>query len=173
MFFNNASLSGVAVQLYDGMTAFTDTHGNYQLQDVPFGQYVVQAQKVQPDGTYLSASTQVNIQGAKTTCNLYLQLPPDMYRTIHLTGSMYTHYTYAIGPITIKDEATTEPFYYALDVGPDRTHAEQVVSQDVEDAHSQLKIVLDWQVDKSVKVNFGFQLQDQTASNMFSVTENG
>ena len=173
VFFNNASLSGVAVQLYDGMTAFTDTHGNYQLQDVPFGQYVVQAQKVQPDGTYLSASTQVNIQGAKTTCNLYLQLPPDMYRTIHLTGSMYTHHTYAIGPITIKDEAATEPFYYALDVGPDRTHAEQVVSQDVEDAHSQLKIVLDWQVDKSVKVSFGFQLQDQTASNMFSVTENG
>lgn len=173
VYFNNAPMAGATVQLYDGMTGFTDGNGKYQLQNVPYGKYVITAQKVQQDGTYLSNGngTAVDIESPNLTQDIYLQPPPDVFRTVHISGTMHTRYTQWAGPVKISDESADEPFYQSLDVGPYSTHNETTITQDVESAHASLHVIVDWQLDKSINVSFQFQLHDQTAQNQFSLAE--
>jgi hypothetical protein len=172
VFFNNGPVSGATVQLYDGMTAFTDANGHYQLQNVPFGQYVESVQKVEPDGTYLSTNQPVTINSPTVTQDIHLQLPPDMYRTIHVTGKMHIRYTQWVGPVKIHDDSNDFNIYASMDVGPYGTHGEATISHNVNSATATLHVVVDWQVDKSVWVSFSFNLHDQTTSNWFMVAEN-
>jgi hypothetical protein len=172
--FNNTPVGGSMVQLTDDMTTFSDGSGHYQLTNVPFGQYVVVAQKVQPDGTFLSAHPALDLDAPDTTFDIHLQPPPEQYRTVHINGNIHTRYTRWIGPVKVDDQSGDQPFYRALDVGPFNTHAETTVTHDVVDAHAVLHITVDWKVnDNSILVGFTFQLHDQTTGNNFAVPKDG
>ena len=194
VYFNNAPISGVPIDNVDGMTAFTDTNGKYQMQNVHYGQYTPQAKKLQ-DGKFLSNrnGTPVNIQGPSTTYDIQLLLPPDDYRIIHvsITG-LSTHYKEWAGFIKLRDDQAgpeNREFYMRVNNNPYSNyiyrHADHEENQSAGDATSWLRVVVDLQQDLSVKVSYDFQLNDTHSglwagdtfvdghSNTFSVAKGG
>jgi hypothetical protein len=171
---NNTLVDGALAQLTDDMTTHSDANGHYQLTNVPYGRYVLSAQKVLQDGSFWSANPSLDLEAPDTTLDIHLQALPQWFRTVHINENIHTRYTRWIGPVKVDDQSADLPFYRALDVGPSNTHAETAVTHDVVDAHAALHITVDWKVDdNSVLVTFTFQLHDQTAANHFAVPRDG
>lgn len=177
--FNGNPVPGAAVVLYDGLETTTDAGGRYTLANVPFGTYQVNAQKVQQDGTFLSApAVPFTLSTATATLDINLQLPPDVFRTVVVSGKFHTRYTQWVTFVKISDESADKNFSWQADVGPYNTHAETTFTHDVESAHAELRVTLDWQLDKSVVVKYNFTLHDGTINNTddkdpLSVPEDG
>ena len=53
--FNGQPLTDALVQIYDGKQTATDANGHYQLQDVPFGSYIVNVTATDTDGHQASS----------------------------------------------------------------------------------------------------------------------
>src|SRR5262249_57281483 len=83
---NAQPLPRVTAQLTDALTAFSQLDGSYALPNVPYGSYILKAQLVQPDGTFLSASIPLSIKATQVQQDVALQLPPAEFRQIVVTG---------------------------------------------------------------------------------------
>jgi hypothetical protein len=147
-----------SLQLYDGKVAGSDAHGKFTFHDVPSGDYMLDAQKVRPNGDNLTASVKVNVKANQTTdVAVKLKQPSDMYRQIRIAGKMST-----LDDGFWSDTRTTNPNLLAvLLVGPYGTHAEHVFSLISDNSTlGEIAITVDWQVDKSVKVAMTARIYD-------------
>lgn len=150
VFSEGQPVAGALVQLYDGMTDFTDAAGRYQLDHVPFGSYVVRAAK---DGgpVYLSASAPLELNAASAVLDLTLKGPSDMFRMVTVRGTMHIVDFEDFG----ADERADRGFSKDLFVGPYGTHAEQTFVERLGgEVRVELHVVVDWRLDKSVHIRY-------------------
>lgn len=143
--FQGAPVVGAMVQLYDGMTDFTDGTGSYKLAGVPLGKYSLTAAK--DDVVMLTARVPVTLAGPDTTADVDLGGPSDMFREVVVDGTLHIvdYEDFA------DDEVADRAFHRSLHVGPFHTHEEtSVVEKMGGEVRVELRIVADWQLDKSV-----------------------
>jgi hypothetical protein len=84
---NGAAVNGAHVWVYDGKDAYADGSGNYKLENVPIGNYTIQAQGV-VSGMEYSVSQAIDLTGESLTVNLALHGLPDEYRTLEVLYSV-------------------------------------------------------------------------------------
>jgi len=70
---------GALVQVYESKSDFSDSAGNYEIRDVPFGRYQITAQKV-IDNVLKSASLDVVVDEENETFDISLLDPPERFR---------------------------------------------------------------------------------------------
>jgi len=145
---NGAAIAGAMVQLYDGMTDFTDASGRYRLEKVPFGDYEVKAAK---DGgpVYLSAAVPFHLDQPEAALDIELKGPSEDFRVVKVSGNInmvdYEDFT--------DDEIGNQPFYGELFVGPYGTHADKTfVGKTGGEVRVEFRVVVDWQLDRSVAI---------------------
>jgi hypothetical protein len=168
VYLNNTPVPGVTITRASNMTAFSDSNGKYQIQNVPYGPYMIIAKKLQ-DGKYLSNGngTSVNIQSANTTCDIQLLLPPEDYRYIHLSiTGLSTRFKENAGFINLRDDQAgpeNRDFFYRINNDPYKPnkHADMTTEQSAGDAKLILQLAIDLQSeDLSVNVTYDLFLQD-------------
>lgn len=147
---NGAPVAGAMVQLYDGMTDFTDTQGRYDLKKVPFGTYQIKAAK---DGgpVFLTASAQLVVEEPEMSFDIDLTGPSEDFRMLKISGNIHM--------IDYEDfgdhERADQPFYAELFVGPYNTHAERTfVGKCGGEIRVEFRVVADWQMDRSIGIYF-------------------
>jgi hypothetical protein len=90
-------VSRAAVQLTDGITAFTDAGGHYTLPKVPYGGYTAKAQWDQGDGIVVEGNQRLEMNAQQQTLDFDLRRPAQLYRTLHVKGDTYFMKYYTIG----------------------------------------------------------------------------
>jgi hypothetical protein len=157
--YNGAAVAGAMVQLYDGMTAFTDATGNYRLQSVPFGRYEVRAAK---DGghVYLTATAPIELGAAEMTLDIDLHGPSEDFRVVKVSGNIHMLDYEDVG----KDEPGDQPMYAELFVGPFGTHGEHTfVGKCGSEVRVEFRVVVDWQIDRSVAIYYEHKFFEGTS----------
>ncbi|MCA9499523.1 MAG: hypothetical protein KC588_10055 [Nitrospira sp.] len=115
---DSQSVQGALVNLYDGMSDFTDGSGVYSMSDVPFGSYQMTVSKV-IGGVYYSAKVNVQLDQEVLVLDLDLEPPADRYRLAQLYIDFYGRED---EDWPWDDETTNPgPEYYELELGPDKT----------------------------------------------------
>ena len=109
-------LAGALVMAYDGKSALTGADGRYQLTDVPFGRYELNASRV-IDGVLFSARVPVDLQAADLTVDIRLQPPADRFRRAQVYLDFWGKDDEGIFNPQIADPG---PEYFELELGPDR-----------------------------------------------------
>ena len=143
-------VAGAMVQLYDGMTDFTDGRGRYDLKKVPFGTYQIKAAK---DGgpVFLTASAELVVEQPEVSLDLELTGPSEDFRVLKISGSihMVDYEDFA------DDEIADAPIYGELFLGLYNTHVERTFSGRCGgEVRVEFRVVADWQMDRSIAVYF-------------------
>ncbi|MBX6371256.1 MAG: carboxypeptidase regulatory-like domain-containing protein [Acidothermus sp.] len=81
-------VAGATVSLYDGALAITAADGTYTLDNIPFGNYQLRAQKV-IDGVLCEANETISLTVADLPKNLALQGPPEENRVAQVYVDFY------------------------------------------------------------------------------------
>jgi hypothetical protein len=150
---NGAPVAKAYIELDENTFTYSDAVGNYEIDNVPYGSYILKA-TVQQNDTYLSAQPAANVDADIVTCDITLMGPPDLYRTIVITGNLNILWTYSWnGGITRDKLYNTFPVHMELKIGPYDTHAIGSITKNSNSATATLTITVDWLVDKSAVVN--------------------
>ncbi len=104
------------VQVYDGKTTFSDADGNFALNDIPLGDYLLKGSAVF-DGILYSGQLPVSLNVANQVIDIKLLPPPDRYRKAQVYVDFWGRDSESIGSDEIHDPA---PAYFELELGPDR-----------------------------------------------------
>lgn len=153
-------IAGAIVQLYDGLQDFTDQNGFYKIENISIGNYVVKAAK-DPDANislYRTADLPVTIEPIANMLDINLHGPPDLFRVLKVSGSMHIVDFETFG----DDEVADRPLFRELFVGPFSTHAEAlpVIEKMGGEVRVELRIVADWQIDKSINVSYDLKFYE-------------
>jgi hypothetical protein len=161
--FNNEPVKDVLVQLNASIFAHSGGNGDFEINDVPYGDYVAKAE-VRQNGDWLSASPKVSIKEPIQTVEIALKTPSDLYRTAHVTGTLYILWTHSWtdGLFDHERQHGTFPFDFEIEVGPNNTHGQATFSQNVQSATGAVTVVVDWKPDKSIECGVTFQQDDET-----------
>ncbi len=109
-------VAGAIVQVYEGKTDFTDGAGQYELADVPLGDYQLKASKV-IDSVLKAAQVNLSVNAADVTVDLTLQAPPERYRIAQLFIDFWGRDEETWADDEIHDPG---PEYFELYLGPDK-----------------------------------------------------
>lgn len=155
--YNGQPKAGAMVQLYDGKTAFADEQGNYRLEHVPVGSYEAKASS-DFGGVYLSANQPFTLNSPNMQVDIDLKPPSDLFRRLRIEATLYIFDNHLIG----ANSSNTEKRYAEFYLGPFGTHGETnfQVSTDEGDNISQLGVVADWNVDKSLTIHCQHAMYD-------------
>ena len=158
---NGTPVQGALVELYVGMSDFTDGNGVYSMTDAPLGSYQLTASKV-IDGVYYSAKLTVQLSQAVSTFDVDLEPPADRYRLAQLYIDFYGRED---EDWPWSDETTNPgPEYYELELGPDKTtnskHREYKWGGEARVEYDISVLLL---VDNSIQVNVNAVLYEGTS----------
>ncbi len=154
-------VQGVLVELYDGMSDFTDGNGVYSMSDVPFGPYMMTASKI-IGGVYYSAKVNVQLNQEVLSLDVDLEPPADRYRLAQLYIDFYGRED---EDWPWDDETTNPgPEYYELELGPDKTtHSKPREYKWGGEARVEYDITVLLLVDNSIQVNVNAVLYEGTS----------
>lgn len=116
VFDGGAPVAGAMVQVYEGKTDFTDGAGYYELNDVPLGNYQIEASKV-INAVLKSAQVALNVNAADIGLDITLQEPPERYRIAQVFVDFWGRDEETWADDEIHDPG---PEYLELYLGPDR-----------------------------------------------------
>lgn len=157
--FKGEAVAGAFVQLYDGMATFTDAAGNYRLEQVPFGSYMVNVAK---DGgpLYLSVSVPLELNADAIAMDLELKPPSALFRKVAISGHVDIVDHENLG----KNEHFDEPLGQEVYVGPFHTHETYAYRKGMGgEVRFEFDLVFDWNLDKSLNVSFASRLYEGTS----------
>jgi len=157
--YNGQPKPGAMVQLYDGKTTFADAAGNYHLEHIPFGNYEAKA-SADFSGVYLSSKQSFALNSPTVRVDIELKAPSDLFRRLKIEATLHIFDHHTIG----SDPQNTENRYAEFYMGPFGTHGETTleVSTDGGENISRLRVVADWNLDKSLTVHWEHSMQSDT-----------
>jgi hypothetical protein len=114
--YNGSPVSAVLVRVYEGKTDYTDSEGQYRIENVPLGMYNIVASKL-VDGTFLEVTQAIELDSDDMVVDLALQPPSSDFRLATVFFDFFGE-DYE----TFDDNETTDPGpeIEQLELGPDR-----------------------------------------------------
>ncbi len=158
--FNGNPISGVLVQLQDGTsTSSLPPDGRYLLEHVNLGSYTIKASFTDTStGTQISANLPVNLTASQNSFDIDLQGPSDLFRKLKIDAVIDVFDYKEVG----SNRHNNERRYRELIVGPFGTHAETTLTVTTDDGDNvgSLRIVADWNTDKSIFISFTHTMEE-------------